>query len=356
MDDARIEHGVVAQTEHAAELMDEMEVRHELHLQDEHDTKQWKQLLGIKGAPRTTVKWRLRLQLTKPVTWFALSTGVIAGCLASGPAFRAGNPEDVALALFVFVLAGPLMGGFTQTLNDWCDREVDAINEPDRPIPSGAIDGTEVMVQIAVLCGLGLLAAACLDAWIGREGRHDALGLALVGVTIATVYSAEPIRLKERNGWVSGLALGFAYTVLPWALTTLAFANRLPPETIAAAFLFSLGGAGINAINDLKSAAGDRHLGLMSLPVMYGEGAAVRISAAVTDGPQVAAAAWLMAVGKPGKAAAVLVCAAASLALQNFLLFVDKPKNNDVVYMASAMPMYTASMWITAAACGELLV
>ena len=37
------------------------------------------------------------------------------------------------------LLAGPMLCGFTQTLNDWFDREIDAINEPSRPIPSGAI-------------------------------------------------------------------------------------------------------------------------------------------------------------------------------------------------------------------------
>ena len=74
-------------------------------------------------------------------------------------------------------LAGPLMCGFTQTINDWCavagvsihpalsrrttpscpvqycfyryDRDLDAINEPYRPIPSGAISETEVYQQVA---------------------------------------------------------------------------------------------------------------------------------------------------------------------------------------------------------------
>lgn len=42
------------------------------------------------------------------------------------------------------IMAGPFLTGYTQTLNDWYDREIDAINEPNRPIPSGAISEQDV--------------------------------------------------------------------------------------------------------------------------------------------------------------------------------------------------------------------
>ena len=46
--------------------------------------------------------------------------------------------------------SGPILTGYTQTLNDWEDREIDAINEPNRPIPSGAISKEQVIQQIWV--------------------------------------------------------------------------------------------------------------------------------------------------------------------------------------------------------------
>jgi chlorophyll synthase len=49
-------------------------------------------------------------------------------------------------------MAGPLLTGYTQTINDWYDREIDAINEPYRPIPSGAVSETEVSAKIADIC------------------------------------------------------------------------------------------------------------------------------------------------------------------------------------------------------------
>ena len=47
--------------------------------------------------------------------------------------------EDYAKFFTCVLLSGPVLVGYTQTLNDWYDRDLDAINEPYRPIPSGRI-------------------------------------------------------------------------------------------------------------------------------------------------------------------------------------------------------------------------
>jgi hypothetical protein len=107
-----------------------------------------RQLMGIKGASETTNKWAIRLQLCKPVTWIPLIWGVACGAAASGN-YHTWNPfgagdvpnslviEDALKAFSCMVLSGPILTGYTQTLNDWEDRAIDAINEPYRPIPSG---------------------------------------------------------------------------------------------------------------------------------------------------------------------------------------------------------------------------
>jgi chlorophyll synthase len=56
-----------------------------------------------------------------------VSSGVALGGLAFG---------DLGM-----VLAGPVVCGMSQAANDWCDRHVDAVNEPTGPIPSGRIPG-----------------------------------------------------------------------------------------------------------------------------------------------------------------------------------------------------------------------
>jgi chlorophyll synthase len=185
-----------------------------------------RQLLGVKGAAGTTEKWKIRLQLTKPVTWIPLVWGVMCGAAASGNYHWIWNPfdpndRDVVLGLtdtakgFVaMILAGPFLTGYTQTINDWYDREIDAINEPYRPIPSGAISEGEVIAQILFLLFGGLGIAYGLDVWAGHE-FPTVLALSIFGSFISYIYSAPPLKLKQ-NGWAGNFALGASYISLPW--------------------------------------------------------------------------------------------------------------------------------------------
>ncbi|MFM6107024.1 MAG: UbiA family prenyltransferase, partial [Sphaerospermopsis kisseleviana] len=94
-----------------------------------------RQLLGMKGAaPGETSIWKIRLQLMKPITWIPLIWGVVCGAASSGN--YTWTLENVLKAALCMLLSGPLLTGYTQTINDYYDREIDAINEPYRPIPS----------------------------------------------------------------------------------------------------------------------------------------------------------------------------------------------------------------------------
>jgi len=94
------------------------------------------------------------------------------------------------------------------------DREIDAINEPYRPIPSGAISEGQVIFQIFFLLLGGLGISYGLDVWAG----HDfpvVLALSVFGSFISYIYSAPPLKLKQ-NGWAGNYALGCSYISLPW--------------------------------------------------------------------------------------------------------------------------------------------
>lgn len=65
-----------------------------------------------------------------------LPAGVVCGAAASGH-YVWNDPEDIAQLLLCCMMSGPFLTGYTQTINDYYDREIDAINEPYRPIPSG---------------------------------------------------------------------------------------------------------------------------------------------------------------------------------------------------------------------------
>src|SRR4028118_427691 len=106
-----------------------------------------RELLGMKGAaPGETAIWKIRLQLMKPITWIPLIWGVVCGAASSGE--YTWTLENFLKSAACMLLSGPLMVGYTQTLNDFYDRDIDAINEPYRPIPSGAISVPQVVTQI----------------------------------------------------------------------------------------------------------------------------------------------------------------------------------------------------------------
>jgi chlorophyll synthase len=185
-----------------------------------------RQLLGVKGASKETNIWKIRLQLTKPVTWIPLVWGVMCGAAASGNYHWIWNPfdpndrdvllglEDALKGFVAMILAGPFLTGYTQTINDWYDREIDAINEPYRPIPSGAISEGEVIFQIWFLLLGGLAIAYGLDVWAGHD-VPTVLLLSIFGSFISYIYSAPPLKLKQ-NGWAGNYALGASYISLPW--------------------------------------------------------------------------------------------------------------------------------------------
>lgn len=302
------------------------------------------QLLGIKGATAETNKWKIRLQLTKPVTWAPLIWGVVCGAAASGN-FQ-WTLEDVGKSVVCMIMSGPCLTGYTQTINDWYDREIDAINEPYRPIPSGAISESEVIIQIWVLLLAGLGLAYGLDSWAGHS-FPSILCTAIGGSFLSYIYSAPPLKLKQ-NGWIGNFALGSSYICLPWWAGQLLF-GTLPPDVMVLTVLYSIAGLGIAIVNDFKSIEGDRAMGLQSLPVAFGIDTAKWICAGCIDVTQLSVAAYLVATGKLYYGIALLGLICPQILFQ-FQYFLKDPLKYDVKYQASAQPFLVLGIFVTALA------
>ena len=306
-----------------------------------------RQLLGMKGASGTTNIWKLRLQLMKPVTWIPLIWGVVCGAAASG--HYEWRLDRFAAALACMVMSGPLLAGYTQTINDYYDREIDAINEPYRPIPSGAIPLSQVKLQIWVLLVSGLAVAYALDVWAGHS-TPVLLLLALGGSFVSFIYSAPPLKLKQ-NGWLGNYALGASYIALPWWAGQALF-GQLTWATALLTLAYSLAGLGIAVVNDFKSVEGDRALGLQSLPVAFGIRPASWISAGMIDIFQLLMVAVLIAIGQHFAAVLLVLLIVPQITFQDIWLLRD-PVAYDVKYQASAQPFLVLGMLVTALAIGH---
>jgi chlorophyll synthase len=241
------------------------------------------------------------------------------------------------------------MAGYTQTLNDFYDREIDAINEPYRPIPSGAISVLQVVTQILVLLLAGLGLSYGLDRWAGHE-FPIMLCLTLGGAFLAYIYSAPPLKLKQ-NGWLGNYALGSSYIALPWWAGHALF-GELNWTIVILTLIYSFAGLGIAVVNDFKSVEGDRQLGLKSLPVMFGVTTAAWICVLAIDIFQIGIAGYLIGIHENLYATILLLLVIPQITFQD-MYFLRDPLENDVKYQASAQPFLVLGMLITGLALGH---
>ncbi|NEO79747.1 chlorophyll synthase ChlG [Moorena sp. SIO4G3] len=307
-----------------------------------------RQLLGMKGAaPGESNLWKIRLQLMKPITWIPLMWGVVCGAASSGG--YTWTLEDLLMAAACMLLSGPLMAGYTQTLNDFYDREIDAINEPYRPIPSGAISIPQVITQIVVLLLAGIALSYGLDVWAGHE-FPTLTCLTLGGAFLAYIYSAPPLKLKK-NGWLGNYALGASYIALPWWAGHGLF-GHLNGTIMILTLFYSLAGLGIAVVNDFKSVEGDRELGLKSLPVMFGVTTAAWICVLMIDVFQAGIAGYLISIDQKLYAAILILLIIPQITFQD-MYFLRDPLKNDVKYQASAQPFLVLGMLVAGLALGH---
>ena len=281
------------------------------------------------------------LELLKPITWFAPMWAFGCGLVSGGLVL----PAQSGLALGGVVLAGPLLCGASQAVNDWFDRHVDAINEPSRPIPSGRVAGRWGLAIAILVTALSLAVAAAFGPWV--------LLPAGLGSALAWAYSAPPLRLKG-NGWFGNAAVALSYEGLAWLAGAAVVSGTRPDGRILGlALLYSFGAHGIMTLNDFKSVEGDRRLGVRSLPVQLGVGRAARVACAAMLVPQIVVVALLAGWDRGGYAAAVGLLVLAQLALMP--RFLRGPRAEAPRYNATGTGLYVLGMLVSAVAVRAIL-
>ena len=285
-------------------------------------------------AVSSTLRPRVAAELLKPITWFAPIWAFGCGAVSTAHPIAGRLPEILAGA----VLAGPMVCGASQAVNDWFDRDVDAINQPGRPVPSGRAPGRSALYLAVVWSALGLALGAALGTFV--------LVATLIGLGLAWAYSAPPLRLKA-EGWVGPAACALCYEGLAW-MTGAAVAGGEPPGVlvVTVALLYSLGAVGIMVLNDFKSVEGDRALGLRSLPVLLGPANACRLACALMALAQAVVIAVLLDVHRPLYALAIAVLLAVQVGLMPRLL--RDPRANAPWYNGTGTTVFVLGMLATA--------
>ncbi|WP_116132300.1 chlorophyll synthase ChlG [Tropicimonas sp. IMCC34043] len=277
---------------------------------------------------------RALLTLIKPITWFPPMWAFMCGAVCSGVALGA----EAGTLLLGLLLAGPLVCGMSQAANDWCDRHVDAINEPDRPIPSGRVPGRWGLWVALAMSALSLAVGGLLGPW--------GIVATTLAVIFAWAYSAEPVRAKRSGVWGPGL-VALSYEALPWLTGAAVLLNAAPPwQVVVVALLYASGAHGIMTLNDFKALKGDRATGIQSLPVVLGPERAARLACIVMAGAQLAVIAFLWLNGWPWHAGIIALLLALQLAAMRVLL--RDPKGRAPWYNGTGVTLYVSGMMVAA--------
>jgi geranylgeranylglycerol-phosphate geranylgeranyltransferase len=195
-----------------------------------------------------------------------IGIAVVVGEIIASPEVFYGD-----LALYGF-LTGFLLLAAGMVLNDYFDREIDAINDPQRPLPSGVVRPTEAISCAIILASLGLLFAA------KSERPTWTLLIAIASVAIMISYNA-----KAKKSGLIGNALVSTNMAIPFVYGGFAVASPTWSLGIFAtlAFLSSLGREIIKGIADVS---GDAAKGVRSVAATKGNSFAAREGAALFIG------------------------------------------------------------------------
>ncbi|MGE0192403.1 MAG: UbiA family prenyltransferase [Planctomycetota bacterium] len=211
---------------------------------------------------------RTVLDLVRPFTLLAPAVGSLAGAVAATAATGASlDPLRVGLG----VLAALAATGASNAWNQAFDAQIDAVNKPERPVPSG-----RASVAAALRLGHALAVVALTLAFLASLAFGACVA---IGIVATWVYSAPPWRTKASLvGALLTIAIprGYLVPVAGWSLVISPFDASDPWALGAIAFLFVLGAAGTKDFADVE---GDRAHGCRTLPVVLGLRPAARLMA-----------------------------------------------------------------------------
>ena len=214
--------------------------------------------------PRSAI--RDYVDLARPFTLVAPALGFISGALtAIGAAPREPWSPALLTAPFIGAAMAALLNAGNNALNQIYDLDIDRVNKPKRPLPSGRLTIAQVWWFTNITYALALVLA-----WlVAPRGRHECFWLVAVAVVCTYLYSVPPFRSKRLGIWANvtiAIPRGVLLKVAGWS--SVKAIVGLEPWYIGCIFgLFLLGATTTKDFADME---GDRRGGCRTLPIQYG--------------------------------------------------------------------------------------
>ena len=219
----------------------------------------------------------------RPVNCLMMGFAVIVGAaLASSKTL--GNSS---LNLVFGFVTGFTLTAASMTINDYYDREIDKINEPSRPIPSGTIKPKEALVFAAILTAVGFVAAYLTSVFC--------LFAAMLAWMIFTVYTT----VGKRSG-LPGNFLVSMCVAIPFIYGSLAITSMVSLNVLFFVSMVFLSNTGREITKGIVDVQGDRAQGVKTLAVHYGEKkAAIAAASFYSSAVLLSPVPWLLGIVSP---------------------------------------------------------
>jgi geranylgeranylglycerol-phosphate geranylgeranyltransferase len=169
--------------------------------------------------------------------------------------------------LFYGFITGFILTAASMSINDYYDREIDAINEPDRPIPKGKIKPSEALIFASILTGIGFI-----TAYYTNTTNILCLITAIISWIASVVYTT----IGKKTGLFGNFLVSLC-VVIPFIFGGLSL-NALSVKSLIFASMAFLSITGREITKGIVDVSGDKTKNIRTLAVNYGEKKAANIA------------------------------------------------------------------------------
>ena len=206
------------------------------------------------------------IRLIRPINCIMMGIAVIVGAVLADASVICGSYQQ---NLFFGFLTGFLLTAASMVINDYYDREIDAINEPSRPIPSGLIKPRNALFYAAILTFLGLTAGFLTSKTATLQCFLTAAFFWLISVIYAT--------FGKKTGFPGNLLVSVCVSA-PFIYGSLATVGTIRANSLIFVSMVFLSNTGREITKGIVDVQGDKARNVKTLAVLYGEPKAAKVA------------------------------------------------------------------------------
>jgi geranylgeranylglycerol-phosphate geranylgeranyltransferase len=203
------------------------------------------------------------VKLMRPINCVMMSFAVLVGAVLANPSFSNFFWKNILFG----ALTGFTLTAASMAVNDYYDRDIDAINEPSRPIPSGAVTVKTALVFTGVLSVTGFVFAYLTSI------------ICLVAAVIAWTVMLTYTTVGKRSG-LPGNFLVSACVAAPFLYGSLTVVNAVQLNVLLFASMAFLSNTGREITKGIVDVKGDNAENVKTLAVRFGEKKAAAVAVA----------------------------------------------------------------------------